>query len=178
MSRVVTKVKEEIHKILVTAAFFSTGFCIIVLCNRLLTEGSGIQVASFGRALVGGLIVAKVLLSVNLLPFVHAFPHKPLVHNISWKSSIYVVASVIFLYIEPFTKNLFKGTGLYLAHSRAWEELMRPRTWATLVWLAAMLVVFVTMEELSRVVGKEQFRDLFFRQREKPGPEKQFRSAA
>lgn len=172
--------KEEIRKILLTAAFFSTGFCIIVLCNRLLTEGTSIEVASFGRALVGGLIVAKVLLSVDLLPFVHAFPHKPLVHNIGWKSSLYVVAGVIFLYIEPFFKNLFRGAGLYMAHSRAWHELTLPRTWATLIWLAVLLAVFVTIQELGRVVGKEQLSHIFFghKDQKSPMPEKQFRDAA
>lgn len=64
------------------AVFFSIGFCIIIIHDRLMTAGSGIQMAHFFRAFVGGLIVAKVLLSVDLLPFVHAFPNKPLIHNI------------------------------------------------------------------------------------------------
>ena len=180
MSRATTRVKEEIRKILMTAAFFSAGFFIIVLCNRLLTEGTGIQVASFGRALIGGLIVAKVLLSVNLLPFVNAFPHKPLVHNIGWKSSLYVVASLIFLYIEPFIKGLFKGTGLHVAHSRAWHELTLPHTWATLIWLAVLMAIFVTIQELKRVVGKEELSHIFFGHKRSPAPmpEKRFRDAA
>lgn len=178
MSGAVARLKEEISKILISAAFFSTGFSIIVLCDRLLTEGTGIEVASFARALVGGLIVAKVLLSVNLLPFVHAFPHKPLAHNIGWKSLLYVIAAVVFLYIEPFLKGLFKGAGLYVAHSHAWHELMLPRTWAKLIWLTALLVVFVTMQELSRVIGKEEFKRLFFGRRARPVAEQRFRDAA
>jgi hypothetical protein len=154
------------------------GFCIIILHNRLLTRGSGIEIAGFARALVGGLIVAKVLLTVNLLPFVHAFPHKPLVHNIAWKSSLYVAASVVFLYIEPFLKNLVRGAGLALSHSRAWHELMLPRTWATLIWLAVLMLIFVTMQELKRVIGKEKLNDMFFGRRGEPGNETRFRDAA
>src|SRR5215472_5563144 len=185
MSRAVDKVKEEIRKILVVAVFFSAGFCLIHICTKLLTEGSNVQLASITRAVFGGLIVAKVLASVDLLPFVHAFPGRPLTQNIVWKSSLYVMGGVIFLYIEPFLKNLFKGAGLLVSHSRAWEELMLPRTWATLIFLAMLMVVFVTMQELSRVIGKNQMKHMFFGARgntpleqDRPREEQSFRDAA
>src|SRR5215472_10304716 len=104
MPGVVAKVKEEVRKILVVAVFFSAGFCLIHISNRLLTEGSQVELASLTRAIFGGLIVAKVLLSVDLLPFVHAFPGRPLARNIVWKSSLYLAGGVIFLYFEPFVK--------------------------------------------------------------------------
>jgi hypothetical protein len=162
MPRAVARVKEEIRKILTAAVFFSTGFCLIVLADRLLTRGSGVEIASFARALIGGLIVAKVLLVVDLLPFVHAFPTKPLVHNIIWKSSMYIAGSLVFRYLEPLVKSLFKGMGLAASHFSALGEFMLPRFWAIEIWLAMLLVVFVTMQELSRVVGKEKLRLMFF----------------
>ncbi len=156
------RVKEEVRKVLVAAVYFATGFCFIVLADRLITMGSGIETASFFRAVVGGLIVAKILLIVDLFPFVHAFPGKPLVHNIIWKSSIYVAASLVFRYMEPFIKYLFKGMGLSASHSAVLEEFAKPRFWAIEIWLAMLLVGFVTMQELSRVVGKEKLRLMFF----------------
>jgi hypothetical protein len=178
MPGLAARVKEEVRKILVTAVFFALGFCIIIVHNRLLTAGSGIEIAGFARALVGGLIVAKVLLSVDVLPFVHAFPHKPLIHNIAWKTSLYVAASVVVLYVDPFLKGLFKGLGLAGSHARAWNELMLPRTWATVIWLAVLLMAFVTMQEQSRVMGKEQLKRMFFGQKGKPPIETSFRDVA
>jgi hypothetical protein len=161
MPRAVARVKEEIRTILTAAVFFSTGFSLIILADRLVTRGSGIEIASFGRALIGGLIVAKVLLVVDLLPFVHAFPNKPLVHNIIWKSSMYIAGSLLFRYLEPLVKSLFSGMGLAASHFSALGEFMQPRFWAIEIWLAMLLVVFVTMRELSRVVGKEELRLMF-----------------
>ena len=178
MTKVVAKLREEVRKVFVTALFFSTGFCLLIVHSRLLTTGSGIQIPSFTRAVVGGLIVAKVLLSIDLLPFVHAFPKKPLVHNIAWKTSLYIVASVIFLYVEPLAKSLFRGMGLAGSHSRAWNELMLPSTWATLIWLAVLLLAFVTMQEQSRVIGKDQMRRMFFGRKGNPPTEMTFRDAA
>ena len=178
MPGVVAKAKEEFRKILIVAVFFSAGFCLIHVSNRLLTEGSQIELVSLSRALFGGLIVAKVLLIVDILPFVDAFPGRPLVRNIAWKSLLYVTASVIFLYIEPFLKNLFKGAGLFVSHSRAWQELMLPHTWATVIWLAMLMAVFVTIQELSRVIGKDQLKYMFFGKRGKLATQERFRDAA
>jgi hypothetical protein len=178
MSEIVVKVKEEIRKILVVALFFSIGFSLIHISNRLLTAGSSVKLSSLTQAIIGGLVVAKVLASVDLIPFVHAFPGKPLVHNVVWKSSLYLTGGVLFLYIEPFAKNLFKGAGLSNSHFRAWQELMLPKTWATLIWVAMLVGVFVTIKELSRVIGKDQMKHLFFGRKSKPALEDRFRDAA
>lgn len=161
VSKAVERIKKEVREILVTAMFFSTGFCLIILADRLAAEGSGIPVASFGRAIVGGLIVAKVLLLADLLPLVHAFPHKPLIHNIVWKTAIYVLASLVFRYAEPLIEELFRGAGAAAAHRLAIQQLVQPRFWASEIWVAVLLLIFVTMRELARVEGKERLRLIF-----------------
>jgi hypothetical protein len=155
------RVKDECRKIIVTAVFFALGFCIILIHNRLLTEGSGFQTVSFARALIGGLIAAKVLLSVDMLPFFDAFPNKPIVYNIGWKTSLYAAGALVFLYTEPFLKGLVKGAGRSVSHAEAWRELMLPRTWATMIWLVVLLLVFVTIKEMSRVIGRDQLKHMF-----------------
>jgi len=168
MSPAVARLKEEFRKGLITAVFFSVGFAVIMVHNRLLTEGTGFKPESFVMALVGGLIAGKVLVSVDMLPFVDAFPHKPMIYNIGWKTSLYVAAALVFLYIDPFVKHLVKGAGLYASHSQAWHELMLPRTWATLIWVVVLMLIFVTVKEMSRVVGKDQLKSMFFGRRDTP----------
>jgi hypothetical protein len=38
---------------------------------------------------------------------------------------------------------------------------MLPRTWAIMIWTVVLLLVFVTMKELSRVIGEDQFKQIF-----------------
>jgi hypothetical protein len=178
VSDAVAKVKEGVRKILVAALFFSIGFCLIHLANHLLTEGSSVEIAKISQAIVGGFFVAKVLLTVDLLPFVDAFPNKPLIQNIAWKTSLYVVAGVIFLYLEPFVKSLVKGEGVYAAGSHAWHELMLPRTWATVIWVAMLLTAYATMTELSRVIGRDQLKHMFLGGGNKSKTEGRLRGAA
>jgi cell shape-determining protein MreD len=178
MHPAVEKAKTEARKLLLTAVFFAIGFCIIVLHNRLLVEGSHIKTASYARALVGGLIAAKVLLTVNMLPFFEAFPHKPMIYNITWKTSLYSVGAIVVLYVDPFLQHLFKGAGLYMSHHQAWQELMLPRTWATMIWVVVLLLVFVTTQEIDRVLGKDQLKSMFLGNRRTPAAEVRSRKAA
>ena len=174
----VERVKAEAGKLVVVAVFFAIGFCIITLHNRLLVEGSQIQIASYARALVGGLIAAKVLMTVDMMPFFDAFPHKPMVYNIAWKTSLYAVGAIGFLYTEPFLKHLVKGAGLSASHHQAWHELTLPRTWATMIWIVVLLIVFVTTQELSRVLGKGQLKYMFLGHMRTPAVEERPRKAA
>jgi len=157
----VARIAEEFRKVLVAALFFSTGFVLLHFAETLFTQGASIELGSLARAIIGGLIVAKILLLVDVLPFVHAFPGKPLVHNIVWKSSLYVAAAVLFEYIEPLIKHLWHGLNLAEAHQSALDELAQPRTWAIVIWLAMMLVVFVAFQEMARVLGKDKLRLMF-----------------
>lgn len=178
MHPTVEKTKAEVGRILVIAVFFAIGFCIITLHNRLLVEGSKIQIASYARALVGGLIAAEVLLTIDMLPFFDAFPHKPMVYNIGWKVSLYAVGALGFLYTEPFVKHVVKGAGLYASNGQAWHELTLPRTWATMIWIVVLLLVFVTMQEMSRMLGKGQLTYMFLGHGRTPDPGARPRKAA
>jgi hypothetical protein len=161
MSKAVARVREEIRGLLVVAVFFSIGFTLIHLSNRLLTLGSGVEISSLSRAVIGGFIAAKVLFTVDLLPFVDAFPRKPLIYNVVWKSALYSVAALIFMYIEPFFRSLFRGKGLAASHSLAFHVFALPRTWAVEIWVAMLLTAFVTLKELSQVLGQDEFKYMF-----------------
>src|SRR5215472_1017756 len=178
MSRADSTLKQEVGKFLATALFFSTGFCLILFAERLVARGAGIEVASFVQALYGGFIVAAVLRVVDALPFVHAFPGKPLILNIVWKSSLYIAASLVYRYVKPLVKYLFQGMSLPAAASGALQEFLLTRRWAIEIWLAMLLVVYVTMEELARVIGSEQLKEIFFGRRAKRDKEKYSRDAA
>ena len=51
-------------------------------------------------ATVAALVVAKVMLLADLLPFVNRFPEKPLIYNVVWKTLIYVLAALVVHYLE------------------------------------------------------------------------------
>jgi hypothetical protein len=154
--------KKEIRESLETAVFFAVAFCLIDLADKLTVRGSDIEIPSFITAIVGGLIIAKILLVVDLFPFLNLFPSKPLMYNIIWKTLIYFAASLVYRYIEPLITFLFASTDVAAAHYHAVQKFTHPMFWAISIWIALLFAIFVTMQELSRALGKNKMPLLFF----------------
>jgi hypothetical protein len=161
MRRTLERLEIEIRKILGAALFFAVAACLVVSTDKLLVWGSDLRTVSFIAAIVAGLIIAKVMLVVDLLPFVDAYPHKPLVYNIAWKAPVYIAAVLVFRYTEHVVHHLFSGASLAAASSQAMQPFAQPAFWANAIWLAVLFLVFLTTRELSRALGKDKMRLLF-----------------
>jgi hypothetical protein len=154
--------KKEFREYVETALFFAGAFSLIVLADKLVGRGAELEIATFARAIIGGFIIAKILLVVDLLPVVDRYPGKPLIYNIMWKTPIYVVVSLLYRYVEPLIGSLFAGASITAAHDHAVQEFTQSRFWAIEIWLALLFVIFVTMHELNRALGKGKMRLIFF----------------
>jgi hypothetical protein len=154
--------KKEFVQYIGSAIFFAAAFCLIALANKLMVAGSEVHVASFARAIIGGLIVAKLLFFVDLIPGVNAFHGKPLIYNMLWKTPIYLAMSLVYRYLEPVIGSVVAGVSVAEAHAQAAEEFTHPTFWAIEVWLVALFAVFVMMRELTLALGKDKVRILFF----------------
>ena len=98
MSKLVSKVKEEIRKILPPTIFFFVTLHMIALIRSLMLKGTGIPVAS--SVTVAALTLGKAVLIVDAFPFVNRYPDKPLAYNVAWKTVIYSVAATFIHYLE------------------------------------------------------------------------------
>jgi hypothetical protein len=155
------RLETEARKFLGAALFFAAASCLVVFTDKLIVRGSDLRTKSFVAAIVAGLIIAKVLLVVDLLPFVDAYPHKPLLYNIAWKAPIYIAAVLVFRYTERLIHHLFGGAGLAAASYQAVQPFAEPTFWASGIWLAVLFLVFLATRELSRALGKDKMRLLF-----------------
>lgn len=65
-----SKLKHEFVQVIPPAIFFFIAFQVIAFTQALMLRQYGITVSTFMVATIGALIVAKVVLVVDLLPFV------------------------------------------------------------------------------------------------------------
>jgi hypothetical protein len=96
------KVKHLIRELIPPVVFFFVAFQLLAFTHALMLRGYGIEVTTFVAATVGALVVAKVVLLADLLPFINRFPGRPLIYNIAWKTTIYFVAALLVRYLEEF----------------------------------------------------------------------------
>src|SRR5215510_4448748 len=163
MNKVWATVKHEFREVLPPTIFFFISFHIVVLDRALMLKEYGLRFSSVTAATVGALLVAKVVLIADKLPFINRFPEKPLMYNVAWKAAIYVLASLLLHYLEHLAPLWWRLGNFAAANDRLWEEIVWPHFWAIQLWLIVLIFVYCATRELVRVIGRERVRDIFFR---------------
>lgn len=162
MSKVFAKIKEEIKELLPPTIFFFLALHLIAIIRFLLLEGTGITLGTSASVTVAALILGKAVLIADLLPFINRYPQKPLVYNIAWKTSIYVLVALLVHYLERLVEVWREAGGLVAANQKLLAEIVWPHFWAIQIVLFVLIAMYCMMHELVRVVGKEKVMRIFF----------------
>jgi hypothetical protein len=162
MSKVFEKIKEEFLAMIPPTIFFFVALHIVALVRALMTEGTGIAAVSTISIAVGALILGKSVLIADMLPIINRFPEKPLIHNVVWKTSIYLLMSALIHYLERLYDFSKQAGGIVAGNEKLLAEIVWPHFWAIQIILLLLIFTYCTMHELTRVIGKEKVLRIFF----------------
>ena len=156
------KLKEEFFKILPPTIYFFVALHLVMFIRVLMLEGTGLSPYSSASIAVTALVLGKAVLIADMLPFINRFPHKPLIYNIAWKTVIYLLISAVIHYLERLI-DFWRQTGGFVAgNQKLLSEIIWPHFWAIQLILFVLIVMYCTMHELVRVIGKEKALRIFF----------------
>ena len=142
--------------------FFFVALHIIMFVRRLMLEGTGLSPYSSVSIAIAALILGKSVLLADLLPIINRFPKRPLIYNVAWKSAIYLLVSVVIHYLERLVDFWGKAGGFRAANRKLLLEIVWPHFWAIQIILFVLIVMYCTMHELVRVIGREKAMKIFF----------------
>jgi hypothetical protein len=162
MSNIIPRLKREILGVIPTVVFFFIVFQLLAFTKALILKGYGIQISSFLNATIAALIVGKVVLLADLLPMFNQFPNKPLIYNIVWKTFIYMVAALLFRYVEHLIPFIREYKNLTVANNHLLDEAVWPHFWLVQFWLLVCFLMYCTLRELVQFLGREHVRSMFF----------------
>jgi len=156
------KLKEEFFKLLPPTIYFFVALHIVAFVRVLMLKGTGIAPSSSVSIAVAALILGKAVLLADMLPLINRFPHKPLIYNVAWKTVIYLLISAVIHYLERLI-DFWRETGSFVAgNQKLLAEIVWPHFWAIQIILLVLIVMYCTMHELVRVIGKEKVLRIFF----------------
>ena len=164
MSHFIKWIKEEIIHIIPAVIYFSLAFNLIFFTSGLNEPAGEVRYFSYLSVTFAALIVGKVLIIVNTFPFINAFPKKPLIYNILWKSFLYAIFTLIFWILEELFHLDKKYQNLSHVITQLKHELNSPAFLATILWLLSTLFIFVVFSEFMRVLGKEKIINILLKQ--------------
>jgi len=156
------KRKSKLGSVIPTVVFFFIVFQLLVFTRALILKGYGIHASTFLQATIAALVVGKVVVLADLLPMMNRFPHRPLVYNIVWKTSIYMVAALLVRYVERLIPLIFEFKNLTVANSHLLDEVVWPHFWLVQLWLLVCFFMYCTVRELTRSFGREKVFSMFF----------------
>jgi len=162
MHRVLEKVMEEFLAMLPPTIFFFVWLHIITVVRVLMAEGSHYEPLDTVSIVVFALILGKAVLVADNLPFINRYPDKPLIYNVMWKTAIYLLLSAVVHYLERLLDFSREAGGVVAGNAKLLAEIVWPHFWALQIILLVLIVMYCTMGELIRVIGKEQMLRLFF----------------
>ena len=161
MNKILERLKQEFLGVVPTAIFFFIAFQLLAFTRDLIVQEYDVEISTFVAATVGALIVAKVVMVVDLLPFVNRFPDKPLIYNVVWKSAIYLVAAFVFRYIEYLVPFVLDYGDIAEANRHLLDEVVWPHFFIVQIWLFVLFFLYCVLTELVRVLGRERVKSMF-----------------
>ena len=162
MNPICAKLKHEIREIIPPTLFFFVAFQLIAFTRDLMLQEYGVHASTVAAAAIKALIVAKVVVVVDLLPVMNRFAGKPLIYSVLFKASTYFLATLLLRYLEIFIPLVVKHGDFFLSNRHLFDELVWPRFWYLLIWLAVLFILYSLIRELIRVLGREQMLRMFF----------------
>jgi hypothetical protein len=162
MSKLFAKVKEEIIAVLPPTIFFFITLHLVAIVRVLMLKGSGIAVSTPLQVTVAALILGKAVLVADLLPFINLYPHKPLIYNVVWKTTIYVLVAALVHYLERLADFWKEAGSLVAGNQKLLAEIVWPHFWAIQILLLVLIFFYCTMRELVRVIGRDKVLEIFF----------------
>jgi hypothetical protein len=162
MKNILHKLKREFLHVLPPTIFFFFAFNIVAITTVLMLKGQGIEITSILGATILALVVGKVVLILDHMPFIDKFPDKPLIYNIVWKTLIYTLAVMLARYLEHFIPLVREDGGFTAAHQHILRGTIWPRFMAIQIWLLVLFFFYSVLVELVRALGKERVLKMFF----------------
>jgi len=161
MNKFFQRLKQEFLGVIPTAVFFLIAFHLLAFTRALILREYEVPLETFAAATVGALVVAKVVIIVDLLPFVNRFPDMPIIYNVIWKTAIYLIAAILVRYVEHLYSFVRKYGDIAEANRHLLDDVIWPHFWLVQIWLFVIFLMYCVLKELNRVLGRERLRAIF-----------------
>ena len=162
MNKILSRIKELFLEVLPAFIFFLVMFHIMMVTRALVLKQYGINAPASAVAIIGALIVAKVILIANRIPFLNLYPKKPLIWNVILKTIVFAAITFVFLIIEGIINEARRQGNFAVGVENFMSNVSWPAFWARDIWINVLILFYCAAVELAHVIGRDRVREIFF----------------
>lgn len=153
---------KEIKSIALTTLYFALWFGILLLLKKLILEDYQIEFSGISMALIGALILAKVVLLMNYIPHT-GWTHKhSAIFFIIFRTLLYTSGVLIVMLLEKAFESRHEAGGFGSALIHVFQDRDIYRVWAGIIVVSLSLFWFNVLSVLQQYFGEHKLRQLFF----------------
>jgi len=165
MNNLLRKIGHELEKLLPVTVYLVVASEMLALTHQVILKEHGITGPGLLKSVVIAMVVAKVVLVVDMLPFMNVFGDRPVVWNTTWSTFMYFVAALLLQLAEGLTGPLLSTGSLAAALDEAATEIPWPRFWTKQMWIFVLLYNYCLVKELGLVIGRGKLVQVLFHDR-------------
>jgi hypothetical protein len=155
--------KREIKEILAISSVFFVIFVLFLFMKKSLLDDYDVNFYIVSTALVGSLIIAKVVLIFDLLPLTKKTDALLNIYRVFLRSLIYIFGYVIFTFLEHLIKGLFDGESYSQALKTTVHHLFSPAFITTFIGVFIAFLFFNTFWIIRASIGTTALYNMFFK---------------
>jgi hypothetical protein len=156
------RVRHELREIGLVTLFFLVCFGVFLTLKKLLLEEYHISIFVFHSAVIGALVVAKVVVLLEKTSFGSRFQHGSLVAHAMWRSLVYTAVVFVVTLAEHLVEAYFDKGSLETALSELWASKDFHHFLAMNLCVALSFLLYNTFAEMDRRLGRGSIRRLLF----------------
>jgi hypothetical protein len=157
------KILNEIKTIARTAFYFAIVFIILMVMKKLNLRDYNIEFNGISQALLGALVMAKVIILMEYISLGHWVQRQPVIVDVILRTLLYTAGVLIVIVLEKAFEKRHEANGFVHAISYVFRNRDIYHVWATTIGSAASIFVYNSFSVVQRVMGKNGLAKLFFK---------------
>ena len=162
MSNLIQWIKKEYLHLLPVVIYFLISFNLVHFSQTLVHPNGQGHLTSYMGATIAAFLAGKIILIADSLPFISAFPRKPIIWNITWKFFIYGIVVVLVQVADHFFKGwYYTGSSAY-AMEFITNTLSHSVFWGIQIDIMTFFLIYIVFSEWANAIGTHRTRKIFF----------------
>lgn len=155
------KVKHELKAVALTTLYFATWLGVLLILKGLVLAEYQIEYRGFSMALIGALVIAKVVLVMEHVPLGSWLRRRPAVLDVILRTALYASGVFVVLVLEKAIEARHEYGGFGPALAQVFQHRDMPHVWANTICVAGGLLWFNAFSVVQRHLGERVLVRLF-----------------
>jgi hypothetical protein len=160
--KILKKIWEEIIAIARTAAYFAIVFILMMVMKKLYLKDYDIEFTGLSQALIGALIMSKVIILMELITLGQWVQRQPAIVDTTLRTLLYAGGVLIVMILEKAFESRHQAGSYGDAISYVFSHRDIYHVWATTIGAGASILVYNAFSVVQRKMGKNGLKKLFF----------------